>query len=410
MGRVSSLTITDSGNYYTHSPIVTLSFPTGDSDYAGIDSQDKKFGYSALLHDSGSTSIVGTLADSYGGVSQQITEIAFWIKPDFIEASTIAWSDDFRIVMDSNGYAGMVFNVDSTIYQDSHAVGVTQTIFNTNHALDSAGWSFIHFELLQETFRPNVDSQIGSNNFINITNNFPYDSGDVIRIGGDSLNVSPIATKTGIRIPSKSFTGKLDNFTFTKKSSQPIFDNIWSTRVPDSANDFYYGQTPEIHATFDYKRATAVAYIDSALGEVDRLIIVDSGYGYTIPPTVTITGGRSAAFDSQYAIGDDITQTLSSGVQMRGEVQRYLLDSDSDATRYLDLAHVGADDGEFRSFVEGLTIDKITPAGSVGLKVTSVIELNKVSETEQNDEFTETYVDDFLDFSEDNPFGDPEAQ
>ena len=411
MGRVSSLTLTDSGNYYTSNPTVTISPPDFDSSlFAAIDSQDYKYGGGALLHDSSNTSTVATLTDTYGGVSQQIAEIAFWIKPSHIEASTIAWSNDFRIVMDSSGYAGISFLCDSTIYQDAHAIDVTQTRYNTNHALDSGGWNFIHFELLGSTLRPNVDSQIGSNYTLNISGNYPYDSGDVIYFGKDSNDTSPIATKTGKRIPSKGFTGLIDNFTFTVKPSQPIFDNIWSTRVPDSANDFYYGQTPEIHERFDYKRATARAYIDSASGEVDRLKIIDSGYGYSTAPTVTISGGRSAAFDSQYDIGDDITQTLNSGVDIRGEVQRYQLDSDSDGSRYLYLAHVGADDGEFRTFVNDLTINKTYPSGSVGLKVTSVSEINKVSETEQNEEFTANYVDDFLDFSEDNPFGDPENQ
>jgi hypothetical protein len=101
---------------------------------------------------------------------------------------------------------------------------------------------------------------------------------------------------------------------------------------------------------------------------------------------------------------------LSSGTKIKGEVQRYQLDSDSDGSRYLFLAHVGADDGEFRTFVNGITLNKISPPGSVGLKVTGVNEINNISETEQNDLFTSTDVDDFLDFSEDNPFGDPENQ
>ena len=74
------------------------------------------------------------------------------------------------------------------------------------------------------------------------------------------------------------------------------------------------------------------------------------------------------------------------------------------------LPSVGADDGKFRTFVNDLTINKINPSTSIGLKVTSVSEINTVSETEQNDIFTGNDVDDFLDFSEDNPFGDPEAQ
>ena len=412
MGRVSSLTLTDSGNYYTTPPIVVIDFPIpADSAFQGkIDSANPYFGTSSLVHDSADTTAVATLTSSYGGVNQQPAELAFWIKPTSIHACTIAWSDDFRIVMDSNGLPGMAFTVDSAGNADSHAVGITQTRY-ANHALDSNQWNFVHFELLNNVLRPNVDSVKGSDFTLNITDNYPYDSGDVIKFGADLNDSSPIATSTGVgKIPSKGFTGYVDHFTFTKKAAQPIFDNVQSNRYANTATDYYFGQTPDIIETFDYKRAIGSARIDSATGEVSELIIVDSGEGYSSIPNVVLIGGRSAAFDSQYSVGDDLTQTLSSGTKIKGEVQRYQLDSDSDGSRYLFLAHVGADDGEFKTFVNGITLDKISPAGSVGLKVTGVNEINNISETEQNDLFTSTDVDDFLDFSEDNPFGDPENQ
>jgi hypothetical protein len=201
-----------------------------------------------------------------------------------------------------------------------------------------------------------------------------YDSGTVIRAGYDENYTGP-----NFRIYiggqyvydsnlNRSFVGNIDNYHFAYDSTKTSF-NAYSTWVPDSAGSTYENVTPLIDQPFD-----------------------------------------SAAFDSQYDIGDDITQTLSSGVKVKGEVQRYQLDSAGDSSRYLYLAHVGADDGVFRTFVEGISINKTYPAGSVGLKMTAVNEINNISETEQNEEFTETYVDDFLDFSEDNPFGDPENQ
>ena len=41
--------------------------------------------------------------------------------------------------------------------------------------------------------------------------------------------------------------------------------------------------------------------------------------------------------------------------------------------------------------------------------ISSVTEDNKISQTEQNETFS-SISDDFLDFSENNPFGDPENQ
>ena len=60
MAKVSSLTITDSGNYYTSSPIVTIDFPIpSDSSFQGkIDSANPYFGFSSLVHDSADTTIV----------------------------------------------------------------------------------------------------------------------------------------------------------------------------------------------------------------------------------------------------------------------------------------------------------------------------------------------------------------
>lgn len=154
--------------------------------------------------------------------------------------------------------------------------------------------------------------------------------------------------------------------------------------------------------------AVAKAIIDSSSGQVIGLKIIDSGYGYDTAPSLVFSGG--SVIDSSYRIGDTISQTLSSGSVMTGEVQRYQLDSADDSCRYLYLAHVGSDDGEFRTFAEDIQLLNVTLNTNSGLIVQSVSEVNKLSETEQNDEFTANYVDDFLDFSESNPFGDPSNQ
>lgn len=98
--------------------------------------------------------------------------------------------------------------------------------------------------------------------------------------------------------------------------------------------------------------------------------------------------------------GDSASQTLSTGVIVTGEVIKY---SDSDGILYL--AHVGADDGNFHTFVTGrdITFGGLT---RYTRNVSAVSELNEVSNNEQNDAFG-TIADDFLDFTEDNPFGEP---
>jgi len=286
MGKITSLSIGNSGNYYTSNPSVLIGLPTADSG-----------GASATL----------SLDSSVGGVIVSIN------------------------LTDSGNY--YVSPVNATISYDSS---------------DSAGAYYNAITTRRTVTTPcSVDSH-GQITSVTIPN--------IISYGNDSISFD-------------SATGTVYNF-----------------------------------------RATATATIDSASGSVNTVTLVYAGGGYDSAPSMNFIGGRNINFDSQYDIGDDITQTLSSGVKIKGEVQRYQLDSALDSSRYLYLAHVGADDGKFRTFVDNLTIDKINPSYSVGLKMTSVSEINNISETEQNDIFTGNDVDDFLDFSEDNPFGDPEAQ
>jgi|DEB0MinimDraft_10_1074344.scaffolds.fasta_scaffold18410_3 hypothetical protein len=417
MGRVSSLTLTDSGNYYTFGPTVTISAPVVDSAFIGkIDSSDKKFGPSSLHHDSQDMTILGTLTDSIGPLSDGFVSQSFWLYLDSQQTSTLIWSEKFRIFLDDDGYVSFACRVDSA----DKSVGQTDNVQlrTSNWIPQKQQWHFIKIETGGTNLKIAMDSSSMPPTpwVMNIDPGYYfYDSGTVIRAGYDENYTGPnFRINIGGQYVydsnlNRSFVGNIDNYHFAYDSTKTSF-NAYSTWVPDSAGSTYENVTPLIDQPFDYQQATASAYIDSATGEVNRLVIVDSGYGYTSAPTVTFSGGRSAAFDSQYDIGDDITQTLSSGVKVKGEVQRYQLDSAGDSSRYLYLAHVGADDGVFRTFVEGISINKTYPSGSVGLKMTAVNEINNISETEQNEEFTETYVDDFLDFSEDNPFGDPENQ
>jgi hypothetical protein len=87
---------------------------------------------------------------------------------------------------------------------------------------------------------------------------------------------------------------------------------------------------------------------------------------------------------------------------MSGEVSKW-----SDSDNKLHLIHVGASDGDYHTFTTG----SITLSGDArtdsDLTVNAVAEENKISENEQNTDFS-TFAGDFLDFSESNPFGDPE--
>lgn len=112
--------------------------------------------------------------------------------------------------------------------------------------------------------------------------------------------------------------------------------------------------------------------------------------------------------------GDTVTQVKSNGKVVRGEVVKY-----NRTTQILTLAHIGGDSGEYVMFEPGNIRVPIAPFSEVfGVfddniitrRILSVSE-NIAGQNEQNVDFNaeaENIILDFLDFSETNPFGDPQ--
>lgn len=122
---------------------------------------------------------------------------------------------------------------------------------------------------------------------------------------------------------------------------------------------------------------------------IDAIDGIERRYAYEYVLSLDSSG---AGFE----VGETVTQTLSSGVILTGEVSRWI-----DSSSTLGLIHFGASDGDFHLPVSGRNI-----VGSLStINVTSVTEDNQISENEQNDDFS-TLSADFLDFTETNPFGD----
>ena len=121
-------------------------------------------------------------------------------------------------------------------------------------------------------------------------------------------------------------------------------------------------------------------------------------------PDVIVLGKRKK--NPLSIIGDNVTQLLDSATSLNitGEVSDW-----SDSDKILGVIHVGSTDGLLHTFVTNkpLTINHQFGGDSDGFTIVSVTEDNKLSATEQNDDFSTESLS-FLDFSEDNPFGDPE--
>lgn len=132
---------------------------------------------------------------------------------------------------------------------------------------------------------------------------------------------------------------------------------------------------------------------------VDAIDGIERSYAYEYLLTLDSAGGG-------FTVGETVNQTLSSGVIMSGEVSAF-----SDSDNVLKLIHIGADDGNYHEFVANRFVVGTTSLDLAGklatATVSAVAEDNQISQNEQNTDFS-TISTDFLDFSENNPFGDPE--
>ena len=160
--------------------------------------------------------------------------------------------------------------------------------------------------------------------------------------------------------------------------------------IVDSGNNYFTAPTVTISDSNGVGAAIA-ATVDSNSGEVNSLTITNPGTGYTNPTIVF-----SSPAITQFEIGETIV-TPSGDTNMRAEVAKY-----SDSDDKLHLIHAGADDGTYHTFGVGKKVVGLkTGAGGV---INLVVEDNQLSQNEQNTDFSSGT--DFIDFSENNPFGD----
>jgi hypothetical protein len=141
--------------------------------------------------------------------------------------------------------------------------------------------------------------------------------------------------------------------------------------------------------------------LDTGIADVNS---IQSDFGYRVSLTMDSDGMPRVANDgttvSGFIIGENITQTFTSGTILTGEVAAW-----SDSDNILHLVNFGADDGAFHLPVVGRQVVGATSNNTT--TVTAVSEELKQNENEQNSVFETTNdVMSFLDFSETNPFGD----
>ena len=129
--------------------------------------------------------------------------------------------------------------------------------------------------------------------------------------------------------------------------------------------------------------------LDTGVADID---VIEAESAFTYRLTLDSDGGG-------YTVGETVTQTFDD-YNMSGEVSRV---SDSDGTYFIDVVHSGASDGKFHEW----TTTKLVSGGTSGSNATPslVAQLQQIQEDSQN-QFFDDFENDFLDFSESNPFGD----
>ncbi len=135
--------------------------------------------------------------------------------------------------------------------------------------------------------------------------------------------------------------------------------------------------------------------LDTGVAEVDG---IETDYAMTYKLSLSV-----ASANANFEVGRYIRQTLAT-TNIEAEISKW----DKDNLQ-LHVVHLSADDGKYHQFIAGnMTYYPKWP----GLDspethvIQQVTEDMKQSNNEQNDEF-DAFSADFLDFSEDNPFGDP---
>ena len=141
--------------------------------------------------------------------------------------------------------------------------------------------------------------------------------------------------------------------------------------------------------------------LDTGVPDIDG---IERSYAYTYDLQLDSSGVGDG-----FELNENVTMTLSTGVELTGEVSAW-----SDSDNVLSIIHLGASDGDYHEPPTGGVVVGSIVRDSDGsgtniysrVLINSWSEDNKLDEREQNKIF-EGFENDFLDFTESNPFGDP---
>lgn len=196
----------------------------------------------------------------------------------------------------------------------------------------------------------------------------------------------------------------------------PLSNSFFEIRFVEEEQPFYQLSNLPVYklqcTLFEYNDEQ----IETGVNVIDSSQAVNT---YQVSLDVTVTAGN------HFAIGETVTQTVATNITVFGEVQTIVKTSDTAAT--ITVSNIGTVDSTNAANVTDSAREFITSSGSAGFSanlvgsesnntctITKVYTIDDKSEANtftsdsqaENVQF-EIDGDNFIDFSESNPFGDP---
>lgn len=171
----------------------------------------------------------------------------------------------------------------------------------------------------------------------------------------------------------------------------PLSESLFEVKRVETETPFYQlSQLPQFRMQCELFEFSDEDF-DTGIIEIDQ-VEEESAFQYEL----IMEGVSEENKEQHYAIGEVVTQTFTDYI-MEGEVTYW-----NSETRLLKLAHNGSSDGEERLWLDTMPIRgdwaELTP-------VSATDGINEIQPLSQNQIFDD-FANDFIDFTETNPFGD----
>lgn len=196
----------------------------------------------------------------------------------------------------------------------------------------------------------------------------------------------------------------------------PLSNSFFEIRFVEEEQPFYQLSNLPVYklscALFEYNDEQ----MDTGVVNIDNM---QASYAYQVTLDLTVTNG------DHFIVGETVTQTLATGITVFGEVQSIIKTSDTVAT--ITVSNIGTEDTTNDANTTDSARDFLVTSGSAGFSanligsdsentcvITNVYTLSDdsvvntfPSDSQAKNVQYEIEGDNFIDFSEANPFGDP---